>query len=50
VTEAQRSLDLSILERQVTADRRAGSSQRQLRRDATPLIDLLPEAWRSRIP
>lgn len=34
---------------QETSSRRAGSGQRQLQREATPLIDHLPEPWRSRI-
>ena len=39
-------LDLS----QETPSRRAGGGQRQLQREATPLIDFLPEAWRNRMP
>jgi TPR repeat protein len=39
-------LDLS----QETPSRRTGSGQRQLQREATPLIDFLPEVWRRRIP
>lgn len=35
---------------QETPSRRAGSGQRQLQREATPLIDYLPEVWRNRIP
>jgi len=35
---------------QETPSRRTGSGQRQLQREATPLIDYLPEVWRRRIP